>query len=80
MTATPVGMRCPDCAKQRTQTRSLQSLAVDPIVTYVLIALNVLIFVGVRHAGAVPRLHAVRNGCFQSGGPWTASPRASTGA
>jgi len=46
MTATPVGMRCPDCSRQRTQTRSLQSLAVEPIVTYVLIALNVLIFIG----------------------------------
>jgi membrane associated rhomboid family serine protease len=48
MTPTPVGMRCPDCSKQRTQTRSLQSLAVEPIVTYVLIALNVLIFIGAR--------------------------------
>ena len=50
MTATPVGMRCPDCARQRTPTRTLQSLAVDPIATYVLIALNVLIFVGVPRA------------------------------
>jgi membrane associated rhomboid family serine protease len=53
MTSTPVGMRCPDCSKQRTQTRSLQSLAVDPIATYVLVALNVLMFVGVSaSAGA----------------------------
>ena len=48
MTATPVGMRCPDCARQKTQTRSLQSIAVEPIATYVLIALNVAVFVGAR--------------------------------
>jgi membrane associated rhomboid family serine protease len=48
MTPTPVGMRCPDCSKQRTQTRTLQSLTVEPIVTYVLIALNVLIYIGVQ--------------------------------
>jgi membrane associated rhomboid family serine protease len=48
MTATPVGMRCPDCSRQKTQTRSLQSIAVEPIATYVLIALNVAVFVGAR--------------------------------
>jgi membrane associated rhomboid family serine protease len=48
MTATPVGMRCPDCARQKTPTRALQSLAVDPIATYVLIAINVAVFFGVR--------------------------------
>jgi membrane associated rhomboid family serine protease len=50
MTSTPVGMRCPDCAKQRTQTRTLQSLTVEPIATYVLIALNVLLFIGAQSA------------------------------
>jgi membrane associated rhomboid family serine protease len=48
MTPTPVGMRCPNCAKQRTPSRSLQSMAVEPIATYVLIAINVAIFFGVR--------------------------------
>ena len=48
MTPTPVGMRCPDCARQKTPTRSLQSIAVEPIATYVLIALNVAVFVGAR--------------------------------
>jgi membrane associated rhomboid family serine protease len=50
MTPTPVGMRCPECARQKTQTRSLQSIAVEPIATYVLIALNVAIFVGARNS------------------------------
>jgi membrane associated rhomboid family serine protease len=45
MTPTPVGMRCPNCAKQRTRTHSLQSIAVDPIATYVLVAINVLIYI-----------------------------------
>ena len=65
MTATPVGMRCPDCSKQRTQTRSLQSLAVEPIVTYVLIALNVLIFIGVQSSdGPYEQLVLFGDGAF----------------
>jgi membrane associated rhomboid family serine protease len=48
MTATPVGMRCPNCARQKTPSRTLQSMHVEPIATYVLIAINVAIFFGVR--------------------------------
>src|ERR1700750_846277 len=48
MTPTPVGMRCPNCARQRTPTRSLQSMAVEPIATYVLIAINVAVVFGLR--------------------------------
>jgi membrane associated rhomboid family serine protease len=70
MTATPVGMRCPDCSRQRTQTRSLQSLAVDPIATYVLIALNVLVFFGVASSpGAENDLTLFASGRFEFGGP-----------
>ena len=70
MTPTPVGMRCPDCSKQKTPTRSLQSLAVEPIATYVLIALNVLIFFGVQARPAtVRRLVAVRLRASTTGGP-----------
>ncbi|HET6549760.1 MAG TPA: rhomboid family intramembrane serine protease [Solirubrobacter sp.] len=46
MTATPVGMRCPECSRQRTPVRTLRSMAVDPIVTYVLVAINVAMFIG----------------------------------
>jgi membrane associated rhomboid family serine protease len=46
MTATPVGMRCPDCSKQKTQVKTLRSTSTDPIVTYVLIAINVLAYFG----------------------------------
>jgi membrane associated rhomboid family serine protease len=44
MTPTPVGMRCPECSKDRTQVRTLRSTATEPIVTYVLIAINVVVF------------------------------------
>jgi membrane associated rhomboid family serine protease len=48
MTPTPVGMRCPECAGERTKVRTAQSIVAggDPTATYVLIALNVLAFVG----------------------------------
>jgi membrane associated rhomboid family serine protease len=46
MTATPVGMRCPDCSKQRTKVTTLRSMHADPRVTYVLIAVCVLVYVG----------------------------------
>jgi membrane associated rhomboid family serine protease len=48
MTSTPVGMRCPECAGERTKVRTgaaaFQSPGA-PIATYVLIALNVIVFV-----------------------------------
>lgn len=47
MTATPVGMRCPECAKQKTKVRTAASIAGgDPMATYVLIALSVLVAFG----------------------------------
>jgi len=44
MTSTPVGMRCPECASQRTKVTRMRDMAVVPRVTYTLIALNVLVF------------------------------------
>jgi membrane associated rhomboid family serine protease len=52
MTATPVGMRCPDCARQKTPVRTLRSSHVDPIATYVLIGINVLLFLGAGGGGS----------------------------
>ena len=46
MTPTPVGMRCPECARERTRVRTAASLTEEPVVTYVLIALNVAAFIG----------------------------------
>jgi membrane associated rhomboid family serine protease len=44
MTPTPVGMRCPECSRDRTPVKTLRNLQAEPTVTYVLIALNVLAF------------------------------------
>jgi membrane associated rhomboid family serine protease len=52
MTATPVGMRCPDCSRQRTPVRTLRNVYADPTVTYVLIAISVLMFIGSSAGGS----------------------------
>ncbi len=45
MTPTPVGMRCPECSKDRTKVRTVRSLNSDATtVTVGLIAINVLLF------------------------------------
>lgn len=44
MTTTPVGMRCPECAKQNTKVMRLRDMAVAPRVTYALIAINIAAF------------------------------------
>ncbi len=44
MTTTPVGMRCPECARQRTKVMSARNISAIPRVTYALIAINVLAF------------------------------------
>jgi membrane associated rhomboid family serine protease len=52
MTATPVGMRCPDCAGRRQKVHTLRSMHADPTATYVLIAVNVLMFLGSGMGGS----------------------------
>lgn len=45
MTPTPVGMRCPACARERTRVKTVRSLPSAPSVTMTLIAINVIVFV-----------------------------------
>ena len=45
MTSTTVGMRCPECARQRTKVRTMRSIE-DPVATYGLIAINVIVALG----------------------------------
>jgi membrane associated rhomboid family serine protease len=45
MTSTPVGMRCPECARQRTKVMRLRSASNVPRVTYALIVINVAAFI-----------------------------------
>jgi membrane associated rhomboid family serine protease len=53
MTPTPVGMRCPECSRQRTKVRTAQTIRAGGVeVTRVLIGLNVLAFVAELASGA----------------------------
>jgi membrane associated rhomboid family serine protease len=53
MTPTPVGMRCPECSRERTKVKTIGSVSSTPQVTQALIALNVLVFF-VETAGGAP--------------------------
>jgi membrane associated rhomboid family serine protease len=44
MTSTPVGMRCPECARQRTKVKTIRSISNRPELTLALIAINVVAF------------------------------------
>ena len=46
MTSTPVGMRCPECARQKTQVRTIRSLERDPTITYAVIGICVVAWLG----------------------------------
>jgi membrane associated rhomboid family serine protease len=52
MTPTPVGMRCPECSRERTKARQMPSVRGAPVVTQTLIALNVIAFLIETAAGA----------------------------
>jgi len=54
MTVTPVGMRCPECARDRTKTRTAASVGVgeEPVLTYILIGINVAVALGGFLSGA----------------------------
>ena len=52
MTPTPVGMRCPECSRQRTQVRTIRATSTEPQLTYAIIAINVLVFLAQIATGA----------------------------
>jgi membrane associated rhomboid family serine protease len=53
MTPTPVGMRCPECARERTRvTRGVRSGPTVPVATRALIAINVIVFLAETATGA----------------------------
>ena len=53
MTSTPVGMRCPECASQRSKVRTMQARTDEPTLTYVLIGINVIAGLGSLYGGNV---------------------------
>jgi membrane associated rhomboid family serine protease len=52
MTPTSVGMRCPECSRERTKVRTARTLRAEPTVTHALIAVNVLAYLGSTLAGS----------------------------
>jgi membrane associated rhomboid family serine protease len=52
MTPTSVGMRCPECARERTKVKTIRSIPSTPVVTQALIAINVIAFVAETAGGA----------------------------
>ena len=51
MTPTPVGMRCPECSRQKTKVRTAATIRRDPQLTYALIAINVIAFLAMSAGG-----------------------------
>ena len=51
MTTTSVGMRCPECAGQRTKVKTMGSVT-EPMLTYVLIGISVAVALGALLSGA----------------------------
>jgi membrane associated rhomboid family serine protease len=52
MTPTPVGMRCPECSRDRTKVKTIRSGQSTPTVTQALIAINVIVFIAETASGA----------------------------
>ena len=52
MTTTPVGMRCPECAHQTQQVRTMRSTSDVPTLTYLLIGVCVVVYIGQTAGGA----------------------------
>jgi membrane associated rhomboid family serine protease len=52
MTPTPVGMRCPECSRDRTKVKTIRSGQSTPTVTQALIAINVIVFIAETATGA----------------------------
>jgi membrane associated rhomboid family serine protease len=54
MTATPVGMRCPECSRQRTKVRTSAAISRSdaPVVTYIIIGICVALQLGETLSGA----------------------------
>jgi len=52
MTPTPVGMRCPECSRERTKVKTIRTLPSTPVITQALIAINVVVFIVETASGA----------------------------
>jgi membrane associated rhomboid family serine protease len=67
MTSTSVGMRCPECARQRTKVKTMRSVE-EPVATYALIAVNVIVGIGLIMGGSqLYEMFAVSRGTVADG-------------
>ena len=55
MTSTSVGMRCPECARDRTKVLTARNLTRDPVVAYVLIGICVVVWLAELATGSGAR-------------------------
>ena len=65
MTPTPVGMRCPECSRQKTKVRTAATLTSDPQLAYALIAINVIAWFAMIGSGAP--INGVGGTIYQNG-------------
>src|ERR1700731_1183876 len=72
MTTTPVGMRCPECSRERTRVHTLRGVARRPEVTLALIAINVVAFLAEGNLTATGG--GVGNSVYQKGALLGSSP------
>jgi membrane associated rhomboid family serine protease len=68
MTPTPVGMRCPECARERTKVKTIRTISTTPIVTQTLIAINVAVYIAEVVAGATVNGGAAKGSILDHGG------------
>jgi membrane associated rhomboid family serine protease len=61
MTPTSVGMRCPECSRERTKVKTVRSISGVPSATQALIGLNLIVFLAQTAAGG---------GLSSGGGGW----------
>jgi len=71
MTTTPVGMRCPECSKQRTPVKTLRSASSRPVVTLTLIGINVAVFLA---EGNLTLSSGASNNVFKEGALFASTP------
>jgi membrane associated rhomboid family serine protease len=68
MTPTPVGMRCPECSRERTKVKTIQNVTTGPTVTQALIAINVAVYIAEVAAGATVNGGAAKGSILDHGG------------
>ncbi len=67
MTSTSVGMRCPECSKQKTKVRTVATLTATPQLTYALIAINVVVYLASTMGGGGASLNSPGGYVYQHG-------------